>query len=137
MYSQSTPPTSRDEMRGFKAKIEEEQRVHRVKNITQNIYNLAIRQAQTTTDSVYKYTMPKTQQIVEMRHTMVLCEFHTKNMPDILQQLNDMFPECLVKYARLVKGKDGKMYEMDKMDEKVLPFIDQSQSQEYITIDWS
>ena len=163
MYS-STPPMSRDAMRGFKAKLEEEQRVQRVKNITQSIYSSAIRQAQTTTDSVYKYTVPLTQQLMPAepivlntasmtpKETMFMqqqalhqksrivnapCEFHTKNMPDILRELREMFPGCLVKHARLVKAQDGKMYDMDSIDEKVLPFIDQSQSQEYITVDWS
>jgi len=163
MYS-STPPMSRDAMRGFKTKVEEEQRIQQIKNINQSIYSLAIRQAQTTTDSVYKYTVPLTRQVVSAQpivlntasmtpkealfiqqqalhqKTRVVnapCEFHTKNMPDILQELREIFPGCLVKHARLVKAKDGNMYDMDTIDEKVLPFIDQSQSQEYITIDWT
>jgi len=151
-------------MRGFKTKVEEEQRIQQIKNINQSIYSLAIRQAQTTTDSVYKYTVPLTRQVVSAQpivlntasmtpkealfiqqqalhqKTRVVnapCEFHTKNMPDILQELREIFPGCLVKHARLVKAKDGNMYDMDTIDEKVLPFIDQSQSQEYITIDWT
>ena len=160
----NTPPMSRDAMRGFKAKVEEEQRIKLVKNTAHRIYSMAISQAQKTTDSVYKYEVPKTQQVVSsepivsntspmtkkeamFRHAQTLyqnsrivnapCQFHTKNMPDILQELREIFPECLVKHARLVKAQDGKMYDIDTMDEKVLPFIDQSQSQEYITIDWS
>lgn len=163
MYS-STPPMSRDAMRGFKAKVEEEQRIQQIKNINQGIYSSAIRQAQTTIDSVYKYTVPLTRQVVHpesivlntgsMTPKEAMCmkqqalyqktrvvnapsEFMTKNMPDILQGLREMFPGCLVKHARLVRGQDGNMYDMDTIDEKVLPFIDQSQSQEYITIDWS
>ena len=163
MYS-SSPPMSRDAMRGFKAKVEEEQRIQQIKNINQSIYSSAIRQAQTTTDFVYKYTIPFTQQVVPaepivlntasmtQKETLFMqqqalhqktrvvnapCEFMTKNMPEILLGLREMFPGCLVKHARLVRGQDGKMYDMDSIDEKVLPFIDQSQSQEYITVDWS
>jgi hypothetical protein len=124
-------------MRGFKAKVEEEQRIKQIKSICQCIYIGALGQAQKTTDTVYKYEVPKTRQFINMSHSMALCQFHTKNMPEILQELREMFPECLVKHARLVRGQDGKMYDMDIIDEKVLPFIDQSHSQEYITIDWS
>ena len=160
----NTPPMSRDAMRSLKAKVEEEQRVQRIKNIGQNIYRAAVDQAQKATDPVYKYTVPLIRQVVpaepivlntasmtpkeamfmqqqalhqKTRVVNAPCEFMTKNMPDILQELREMFPECLVKHARLVKAKDGNMYDMDTMDEKVLPFIDQSQSQEYITIDWT
>ena len=155
---------SRDAMRGFKAKVEEEKRVQQIKEIAKSIYWAATAQAQKTTESVYKYTVPLTRQVVpaepvvlnttsmtpkeamfmtqqalhqKTRVVNAPSEFHTKNMPDILQELREMFPECMVKHARLVKGQDGKMYDMDTIDDKVLPFIDQSQSQEYITIDWS
>ena len=158
------PPMSRDAMRGFKAKVEEEKRVKQVKDYARSIYYAATRQAETSTDSVYEYTVPLRRQVVppepialntasmtpkeamfmtqqalhqKTRVVNAPCEFHTKNMSDILQELRDMFPQCLVKHARLVKGQDGKMYDMDTMDEKVLPFIDQSQRHEYITIDWS
>jgi len=160
----NTPPMSRDAMRSLKAKVEEEQRIKQIKSICQCIYRGAVDQAQKATDLVYKYTVPLTRQVVpaepivlntasmtpkeamfmqqqalhqKSRVVNAPCQLHTKNMPDILQELREMFPECLVKHARLVKAKDGNMYDMDTMDEKVLPFIDQSQSQEYITIDWT
>jgi hypothetical protein len=127
---------SRDAMRGFKAKVEEEKRMKQVKDYARSIYDAAVYQAQRTTDSVYKCMTPMTQSVTRPV-TYSPSEFHTKNMPDILQELKEMFPGCLVKHARLVKAQDGKMYDMDSIDEKVLPFIDQSQSQEYITVDWS
>jgi hypothetical protein len=123
-------------MRGFKAKVEEEKRMKQVKDYARSIYDAAVYQAQRTTDSVYKCMTPMTQSVTRPV-TYSPSEFHTKNMPDILQELKEMFPGCLVKHARLVKAQDGKMYDMDSIDEKVLPFIDQSQSQEYITVDWS
>lgn len=127
---------SRDAMRGLKAKLEEEQRINQVKAYARSIYDAALHQARGTTESVYKCMTPMTQSLTRpVKYSP--SEFHTKNMPDILQELRDMFPQCLVKHARLVKAQDGKMYDMDTIDEKVLPFIDQSQSQEYITVDWT
>jgi hypothetical protein len=38
---------------------------------------------------------------------------------------------------RIVKAQDGKMYDMAFMDEKVLPFVNQSHSRDYIVIDWT
>jgi hypothetical protein len=104
-------------MRGFKAKVEEEQRVQRIKEIARHIYWGATEQAQKKTESVYKYTIPLERQFMSKRvlkapiklvaqqtpreeqfmNQQVLyqnsttvnapCEFHTKNMPDILQEL--------------------------------------------------
>ncbi len=103
-------------------------------------------QAQLTTNSLYTYTVPLTAQSckgginptngVSIKQ-YAPCDFHTKNMSDILLRLREIFPGCVVKFSLLVKGKDGKMYDVDTMHEEALPFIDMKDSNEFITIDWS
>jgi hypothetical protein len=55
----------------------------------------------------------------------------------ILDGLRLVFPECLVEHATLVRAQDGKLYDISKLDEKMIPFIDMQQRTEYIVVDWS
>lgn len=63
--------------------------------------------------------------------------FHIKNIPDILDGLRNLFPDCSVSHTLLCQAKDGKMYDIAKLDESVLPFVDRALDQSYIVIDWS
>jgi len=63
--------------------------------------------------------------------------FHIKNMSDILAGLRNLFPDCAVSHTLLCQAKDGKMYDISKLDDAVLPFIDRALDQSYIVIDWS
>lgn len=63
--------------------------------------------------------------------------FHIKNIPDILAGLRDLFPDCTVSHTLLCQAKDGKMYDIAKLDDAVLPFVDRALDQSYIVIDWS
>jgi hypothetical protein len=59
------------------------------------------------------------------------------NIADILAELQALFPGCTVTHTLMAKGRDGKLYDLTKMDDNVLPFIDQTLEQSYIVIDWS
>ncbi len=63
--------------------------------------------------------------------------FHIKNVPDILAGLRNLFPDCAVSHTLLCQAKDGKMYDIAKLDDAVLPFVDRALDQSYIVIDWS
>jgi hypothetical protein len=63
--------------------------------------------------------------------------FHISNMPDILAGLRNLFPDCAVSHTLLCQAKDGKMYDVAKLDDAVLPFVDRALDQSYIVIDWS
>jgi hypothetical protein len=131
-------PMSRDTMRSLKATVEEEARQAQIQKIVSDIYLRATVQAQLTTNSLYTYPVPLTAQSCNRGiNQYAPCDFHTKNMPDILLRLREIFPGCVVKFSLLVKGKDGKMYDVDTMHEEALPFIDMKDSNEFITIDWS
>ena len=136
---------SRDTMRSLKATVEEEARLAQIQKIVAVIYLRATMQAQLTTNSLYTYTVPSVESgkrgINPTNGVSIIqyapCDFHTKNMSDILLRLREIFPGCVVKFSLLVKGKDGKMYDVDTMHEEALPFIDMKDSNEFITIDWS
>jgi hypothetical protein len=58
-------------------------------------------------------------------------------MPDILAGLKELFPGCDVTHTLLSKGTDGKFYDISKLDDKVLPFVNRALDRSYIVIDWS
>jgi hypothetical protein len=157
---------TREEMRNLKAETDEKARMVKVNTIVKDIYGYATRKAMTCDATSYEHLLPQSQTVSYMQTaqkasvtkmmtkkegqfeqqsamfaaaatTTTICEFHAKNMADILRLLQELFPGCLVMNKQLVMGQDGKMYDMALMDEKTLPFINQSQSKEYIVIDWS
>jgi hypothetical protein len=62
---------------------------------------------------------------------------HINNMKDILVGLQSLFPDCAVSHTLLCQAKDGKMYDISKLDDSVLPFLDRALDHSYIVIDWS
>jgi len=127
-------PISRNMMKVLKTQKDEEMRVNGIKTIIRTIYSNARRIAETTHDLSYKYPLPWTARSDQPVHSP---EFHTRNMDDILDGLRDLFPGCSVLNTTLSRGQDGKFYDISNMDERVRPFINASQSQKYIVIDWS
>lgn len=119
-------PMSRDEMRGMKAKRDEEMRIESIIKSVESIYRSAINVAKTSTNTNYSLDMHKS-----------YYQFYEDNMEEILSGLKDLFPDCTVKLAKMCTGNDGKRYDISTMDEKMLPFINQRQTVECIVVDWS
>ena len=138
---------SRDTMRQLKANTEEAARIQQVKNIVQQIYRAAVETAKSKTDTSYNHPLPRGATVAEMQIVAVKkvdCNggstadsFYLKNMPDILAGLQELFPGCDVTHTLLSRGADGKMYDISKLDEKVLPFVNRALDQSYIVVDWS
>lgn len=125
-----TQPMSRDTMRELKATFEEAARIQQVKQIVQHVYQAAVQTAKTKNDTSYNHSLPHARD--HMNHS-----FYLKNMPDILAGLQELFPGCAVSHTLLSKGTDGKMYDISKLDDKVLPFVNRALDQSYIVVDWS
>jgi hypothetical protein len=123
-------PMSRDAMRELKANTEEAARIQQVKNIVYQVYRAAVETAKSKTDTSYYYRLP-----LQNRHQPDL--FYVKNMPEILAGLQELFPGCDVSQTQFSMGADGKMYDISKIDEKVLPFVNRAGVQSCIVIDWS
>ena len=120
-------PMSRYAMRRLKADTDEKVRMDKVNQIVKTTYEYAISQAKSYISTSYE------QNVSERADA----NFVLSNMTDILKGLQELFPGCLVMKKRIVKAQDGKMYDMAFMDEKVLPFVNQSHSRDYIVIDWT
>ena len=138
----SLTPVCRDSMRLLKAQKDEEKRLAeaartaRVNQIISEIYKNAVRTAETTTETSYKYDILMRNglnNVNEYREMII----YTTRMPDILAGLQQLFPDCSVTHKLLVIGQDGKMHDISTINSDVLPFIQVRRKQEYIVVDWS
>lgn len=123
-------PLTRETLHCLKAQKEEQfraeqekQRLYKVSLAVYQIYGNARITAETTGATSYKYN--------------VVDHFQIQNMTDILDSLRILFPDSSVEYSLFVRGNDGQMHDLSKMDEKVRPFVNMQQSQNNIVIDWS
>lgn len=148
-------------MQELKSQKDEEVRQKRIKHIVNEVYKEALEIAINTTDSSYNHEIPSTQMAIQQPNYRRQLKngyleqikrrdarsipyyqgapdpFHIKNMSDILSGLRDLFPDCAVSHTLLCQAKDGKMYDIAKLDDAVLPFVDRALDQSYIVIDWS
>jgi hypothetical protein len=72
-----------------------------------------------------------------MKEQNELNTFYTTNMNDILEQLQELFPGCSVSHAILSRGSDGKLYDISKINDRILQVIITALPNSYIFIDWS
>jgi hypothetical protein len=126
-------PMPRYLMRELKAKTEEAARIQRVKEIVQHVYQAAVQTAEFSSATSYNHPVPPQNR----PKSDLFYLFYVKNMPDILAGLQELFPGCDVSHTLLSKGTDGKMYDISKLDDKVLPFVNRALDQSYIVVDWS
>jgi hypothetical protein len=150
-------------MQELKSQKDEEIRQGQIKKIVNEIYKEAVQIAQVTTETSYNHEIPSTNMAMQNpscrreqkkryldnlvtyrggNRTVPYYQgppdpFHIKNMPDILLLLDGLFPGCAVSHTLLCQAKDGKMYDIAKLDDAVLPFVDRALDQSYIVIDWS
>jgi hypothetical protein len=93
--------------------------------MVRDIYLQAVSMAELSSETVYTYKVNTNQ------------SFMQQNMSDILNGLKTLFPDCTVEHSFFVRGNDGQMYDISKMDEKMRPFINPQNGQSTIVIDWS
>ena len=128
-------PVTRDTLRNLKNKRDEEMRIQKVNTCISQVYSAIIHIAKTSIETSYYYKLPS------LPVSNSTPEFHRENMEDILHGLRTLFQDCSVEYSTLIQGQDGKLYDISKMDEKVMQFAFhpsyRKTSQEYIVIDWS
>jgi hypothetical protein len=151
--SQPTP-MSRAMMQTLKAERDEEIRQAQIKRIVNDLYKKAVDHASSGQGTSYNYPIPighfpSTQEKslpMKFSKSIITCpapykrssdSFYLENMSDILTSLQCLFPECSLSHSIMAKGTDGKLYDVAKLDESVLPFVDRALDQSYIVIDWS
>lgn len=143
-------PMTRFDMQTLKAKVneklrlreeevriyEEKLRLDRVKRIADSIYNSAVQLAASSIHTSFKHEIPRGRYSFHDNWN-ASDPFYLNNMGDILGELQLLFPGCTVTHSLMAKGRDGKLYDLTNMDDKLLPFINQTLEQSYIVIDWS
>ena len=89
-----------------------------------NVYMGVLQRAATAT--VYEHCIPITND-----------GFFAKNMKEILARLQEMFPECSITHTLLSRGSDGRLYDIAKADNSVLPLMESVLDNSYIVVDWT
>jgi hypothetical protein len=129
----SHTPISRESMRCLKAKRLEEDRIHELNHIIDQIYRKAVNIANNTDDSKYLHMLP-----MLGKNSY---EFHKTNMAEIISRVKSLFPDCSVEHKMLttVTARDGKKYEISKVDKDNTSDIRGGLTEigEYIIVDWS
>lgn len=121
-------PMFRHEMRGLKAKKHEEKHLQNIKQTVIQIYETAIDVAESLGHTSYNFC-------IDPVYANVDYSFYRNNMEEILSQLQALFPDCYVTHTMMTTGKDGKMYDISKMESAARQFL--TESKECIVIDWS
>jgi hypothetical protein len=125
---------SKESMQKLKAEQDEENRNKKIKEIVSNIYNSAIYTAKRTSNKSFHYEIPMNN---TYKHDNSLDIFYVNNKDEIVKILQELFTDCSVSFSILSRGNDGKLYDISKIDEKVIPFINRQFDKSYIVIDWS
>jgi hypothetical protein len=133
-YAPPTVPMSRERMKELRINRHEELRITGVNNLVTGVYWKAVQQAETTNEKIYHHPIPC------MKYkgmSTTYSDFYKINMPEILSKLQELFPGCTVTHTLLAKGTDGKLYDISKVDDAILPLINASLENSYVVVDWS
>jgi len=120
-------PVSRTYLQSLKAKNDEEQRQMRIKQTVQNIYSRTINTASQATKTSVEY------EIGQGGHN----PFQLADVKEIIGELETLFPDCSVKYTQMAQGRDGKLYDVSSLDDKLRPLLNLNSPKECIVVDWS
>lgn len=127
-------PITRQEMRNLKCQVDEEIRLEKVQNIIRDIYTNVTNYARSNTNTTYEYKVPHPQEKSPDRYSN---EFYIKNMIEILTKLEKLFPDCSVSHSVLARGRDGRLYDVSKLDDTIIPLVTNVLTNSYIVIDWT
>ena len=123
----SLTPVSREHLRSLKEKIDKEIHFQQIDKYVRHIYSSAVNKAQSSTDTYYQYTR--------------IDESMRKNMQEILDTLKSLFPDCRVEYQHTIGGNDGKLYDINNLDESSRQILlnpsYKTKVHEQIVIEWS
>jgi DNA repair ATPase RecN len=125
-------------MQALKAKKDEEKRLKNeeerligIKRLVQDIYRQAIQVAGNTANTSFKYEIPNNIHNPPFNISIIA------NMKEIISELETLFPDCSVKHTQMAAGRDGKLYDLSSVDEKLRPLMNVNRTVEGIVVDWS
>ena len=118
---------TRAALRGLKDHTIEKNRLRKIQKSIHEIYDETICLAKRGTESVYRFELHRSQ-----------ISFYKENMKEILEGLQELFPDCSVSHTILSPGKDGKLYDISKIDDTNVRIVSEyPMKNSYIVIDWS
>lgn len=123
-------PMTRTSMQKLKVDTEREIHTIAIQKIVQDIYFTAIKTAKTASEKSYIYKVP------DLTTNKMENKFHVENMSEILNHLKGLFPECDIRHTLVARDKDGRMYDISKINNAMLPHVDKVDKNSYIIIDW-
>lgn len=124
-------PINRETMQKLKQINEDELKTNKINKIVTTIYDDTLHIAKNCNYTKYNYQIPFNEK------TQSSDDFYIQNIDTILNKLKELFPGCSVSHTLLAKGKDGELYDISKIDDKMLLLIDTALNNSYIVIDWS
>jgi len=138
----SYTPLSREYLRSLKRKQDEESKEKKIVGFVQRIYESSLNFAKTNSDTVFKYNISSYFPIIPHSNPNVVTHENViEYMDEILRRLRILFPDSRVEYKKIsiVRGRDGKDYDLSIIDDKVRQFIDirLATTTENIVIDYS
>jgi hypothetical protein len=124
-------PINRETMQKLNQINEDELKMNKINTIVRTIYDDTVCIAKNYKETLYNYQIPFNEK------TQSSDIFYIQNIDIILNKLKELFPGCSVSHALLARGKDDKLYDISKIDDKMLLLIDTALNNSYIVIDWS
>lgn len=143
----SVVPVDRMTLLSLKTMKDEADRRKEIDDLIASIYKQVIYVATNSTRTSFQQVVPRNsvprgrvQHLPVGRGNSENTEMHPlykANMEEILRRLHELFPDSLVSHTLMAQGTDGIMYDISRLDDTALPFVNQTLSQSYINIDWS
>jgi hypothetical protein len=143
----SVVPVDRMTLLSLKAMKDEADRRKELDELIASIYKQVIYVATNSNRTSFQQVVPRNslprgrvQNLPVGRGNSENTEMHPlykANMEEILSRLQELFPDSLVSHTLMAQGTDGIMYDISRLDDTALPFVNQTLSQSYIHIDWS
>jgi len=130
-YPNIREPIGRECMRKLYSSEQEEVRIKKVKEIVSEIYDDVIGAAKICNHTSYNFKIPLPGQNKRLN------QIYMENMRDILINLEYLFPGCSVVHTVLSAARDGKLYDISKLNSTTLPLVLYAMPNSYIVIDWT
>ena len=89
------------------------------------IYHEVLHTAEVNKQTYYAHKLPKANNL------------YLSNMNTILKSLRLLFPDSSVSHTLLAEGKDGKLYDIEKLADCNLSLVNTALEDSFIFIDWT
>jgi len=122
-------PLTRETLQGLKAKVMEDRRREVVIKCVEQIYRAVTAHAS-------GQNMGRQDCATSYKHA-VQPNLEKNTIADILKGIQELFPDCAVVHTLMARDRKGKLYDISRIDDTILPLIDAAMNESYIVIDWT